>query len=83
MWRIKCSHSATDKQPAFSLVRGGTGGAEELEEARAAGRFSGSLLLAMFPFCLHLYPLHCLLQKEMAKKEEKEIQMGKSGQLLH
>lgn len=62
---------------------GGTGGAEELEEARAAGRFSGSLLLAMFPFCLHLYPLHCLLQKEMAKKEEKEIQMGKSGQLLH
>lgn len=45
---------------------GGTGGAEELE-ARAAGRFSGSLLLVILFFCPDPYLLHCLLQKEMDK----------------
>lgn len=55
---------------------GGTGGAEELEEARAAGRFSGSLLLVMFPFCLHPYLLHCLLQMEMGKERRKRNSDG-------
>lgn len=40
MWRIKCSHSATDRQPVFSL-------AGEALEASAAGGFSGTLLLVM------------------------------------
>lgn len=44
MWRIRCSHSATDKGAAFSLGDKDTGAAEEFE-VRQADALSSPLLL--------------------------------------